>query len=782
MEINVAAGVGRDAGKENIPVRADIVIYRDTARTEAFIVGETKAPNEKSGIEQAESYARNLGADFFFWTDDGQTRKAYTTSKYPRKSNPIGDIPFWLGDQPSSSRLSKSFKLPAFKDENALRAVIRSCHDLIWEKQGHDPAKSFDELTKLLFLKLYDERETPSYYDFIVIAEELPKDTAKRIRQLLENAKKSERYRDVFATKFKEGKEETLEIDDFTIYQCVQKLQGYSLIATTENIAGADIKGTVFEEMVGNTFRGELGQFFTPRQIADFMVQLLDPQLDHKVIDPACGSGGFLILVIKHIKQKIKEQSPNLDENQVNQLIKDFALNNIFGTDINERMTRVAKMNMIMHGDGHSGIFNINGLFTVATDPEAAVRNIKPNTCKRAFSNPPFAGYEKDPEILRTFDLGKRKGNPISVTKEILFIERIIKLLDEGGKAGLVLPQGVFSDKKLKYVRDYIKKYTKILALIALPIWAFRPSGTGVRGSLLFFEKTVKPPEDYSIFVRKVDKIGYDSTGNPDETELPQVLKEYTEDKEEHLILFSELDSCFGYTKTGRIDPLFFVKESREKLATFAGSKFQLKTLEEVATFVRERYNTKKEPDEEFLYVEVNNVNVRTGQIKRQMRKGKDITQGTLVVHEGDIIFSRRWPDRGAITVISKEFDNALVVSEFSVLRIIDEKEINKQYLLNLIRTRQFLDMIDVYSTGEMSHRISEEDLKQVKIPVPPPEVQDRLLEEMERYQKEAVDLKQKAHGLEKQAQDKLIQALNLKKSDGKKKHIERFTFDRINE
>jgi len=459
IEINVAAGVGRDAGKENVPVRADIVIYRDIARTEAFIVGETKAPKETTGIEQAESYARNLGAEFFFWTNDGKNRTAYATSKYPNKSKSIVDIPFWLGDQPISSKLSKSHKLPPFKDENALRAVVRACHDLIWEKQGHDPAKSFDELAKLLFLKLYDERETPRYYDFVVTAEDMPSDTAKRIRKLLENAKNSERYRDVFATKFKEGKEETLEIDDFTIYQCVQKLQGYSLIATTENIAGADIKGTVFEEMVGNTFRGELGQFFTPRQIADFMVQLLNPQLDSKVIDPACGSGGFLILVIKHIKQKVKEQSPNLSDLEVANLVKEFALHNIFGTDINERMARVAKMNMIMHGDGHAGIFNINGLFVLPDAPEAAVRNIKPNSFKFSFSNPPFAGYEKDPSILKTFDLGKRKGKTISVTKEILFIERILKLLDEGGKAGVVIPQGIFSDKKLKYVRDYIKKH-----------------------------------------------------------------------------------------------------------------------------------------------------------------------------------------------------------------------------------------------------------------------------------------------------------------------------------
>jgi len=315
-----------------------------------------------------------------------------------------------------------------------------------------------------------------------------------------------------------------------------------------------------------------------------------------------------------------------------------------------------------------------------------------------------------------------------------------------------------------------------------LPIWAFRPSGTGVRGSLLFFEKRARPPEDYSIFVRKVDKIGYDSTGKPDDNELEQVLKEYRDQNEEQLVLFSELDSCFGYTNTGRIDPQFFIKESREKLATFEKSPFKLKPMAEVFTFIRERYNPKKEPDKDFLYVEVNHVNVRTGQIRKHLRKGKDITQGTLVVHTGDIIMSRRWPDRGAIAVIPEEFDNALVVSEFSVLQVKNEKETSKQYLLNLVRTRQFLDMIDVYSTGEMSHRISEEDLKRIKIPIPSPDVQEQLVKEMAQYQDEALELKQKARILERKALDKLVQTLNLKKSDGKKKHIERFTFDRINE
>jgi len=317
------------------------------------------------------------------------------------------------------------------------------------------------------------------------------------------------------------------------------------------------------------------------------------------------------------------------------------------------------------------------------------------------------------------------------------------------------LPQGVYSDKALKFVRDYIKRHCKILALIALPIWAFRPSGTGVRGSLLFIEKVKELPEDYKIFVKKVEHIGFDSTGKVDKNDFDLILEAYQkETNQDDWITFKELDNCLGYTNTGRIDPKFFIKESRDLLRMFEGSPYPLKRLNEVADFSKETYNPKKEPERDFLYIEVNDVNVVSGEIERRFRKGKDVTQATIVIHEGQIIVSRRWPDRGAIAIVPKDFEGALLVKEFSVLNV--KKGENREYLYHLFRTRQFLDLMDVYSTGEMSHRISEEDLKSIQIPVPPSDVQEKIVADILKKKREADKLRSHAERLENEARERL--------------------------
>lgn len=359
IDIEVPAGVGRDAGKRNIPVRADIVVYRDENKTKPLAIIETKAPKEKEGVAQAESYARNLGAEYHLWSN-GLYERAFKTSTYPNQSDPIARLPVWVEDKPLPQKVPKTETLRPFKDEEELRQVISFCHDLILEKLGHDPAKAFDEMTKLLFIKLYDEREVPSYYEFVVLAKETPHKVADRVRQLFDKAMSSSKYQDVFWSQFNtEPVPVTLELDDFSIFKIVQVLQGYSLVNTTENIQGADIKGTVYEQMVGNTFRGELAQFFTPREIVEFMVEIIRPDRESKILDPACGSGGFLIMTLRKLREWIKQENPNLSEAEIKASIKYFAEHKTYGIDINDRMVRVAKMNMIMHGDGHSGIFHI---------------------------------------------------------------------------------------------------------------------------------------------------------------------------------------------------------------------------------------------------------------------------------------------------------------------------------------------------------------------------------------------------------------------------------------
>ena len=237
--------------------------YRDHRRREPFLVIETKAPTEKGGIAQAESYARNLGADYHAWSD-GQTVRFFRTAKYQNQSAEVGNLPHWLGDNPIGQRLPKTHELPPFKDEPHLRAVVKVCHDRIFFRLGHDPAKAFDELMKLLFVKLYDERETPNFYEFMVLAGESHKETAVRINDMFHRSIGSRRYRDVFTTRFTPDHPPVIDLDDETVSFIVSQFQGYSLINTSATLQGADVKGTVFERMVGSTFRGELGVASTP--------------------------------------------------------------------------------------------------------------------------------------------------------------------------------------------------------------------------------------------------------------------------------------------------------------------------------------------------------------------------------------------------------------------------------------------------------------------------------------------------------------------------------------
>ena len=212
IDINVPAGAGREA--ERTVVTADIVAYRDRARHEPFIVVETKRPKEKAGVKQAESYSRNLGADFHVW-GAGAVTKYFRTARYIDRSAEIGNIPRWVGDAPVAERLPKTLQLPPFRDEPHLREVVKLCHDQIFFGIGHDPAKAFDELMKPCSVKL-DERETPRY-EFMVIAGETSTATANRIRQLFGKSISSRRYKDVFTTRFSDISALNLELDDETI-------------------------------------------------------------------------------------------------------------------------------------------------------------------------------------------------------------------------------------------------------------------------------------------------------------------------------------------------------------------------------------------------------------------------------------------------------------------------------------------------------------------------------------------------------------------------------------
>jgi len=594
-----------------------------------------------------------------------------------------------------------------FANEYELQKVIQRCHNILWERHGFDPAQAFDEFSKLLFVKLYDETT-------MVGARTVPKRSepaqqfAARIRWLFDQANRTPGFVDIFS----EGE---INVDDLAIYEVFRELQNYSLLETTSQVDGADVKGTIYENIIGNTFRGELGQFFTHRSIVEFMVRFVGIDESQIVYDPSCGSGGFLIMCAKIVRDKLQLTQPELSQDEINRKVKEYSRCHLIGTEINERTARVARLNLLMHGLDYSGIFTVNALRADASDDEQLRSLLDKSTgsIDVVFANPPFAGYEKDPTVLSKFELGQNgQGSVSAVTREVLFIERIIQVLRDGGVAGIVIPQGIFTNRNLGRARDYIKRHTQILAVIELPDWAFIPSGTSVRGSLLFVRKLSQVPAEYEVFMKRLVNIGFNSTGRPTtENDFPETVQEFQRQETRYLTPITGIGD--------RIDAKFYVPENRQVIALFRSNpKHRLVRLSEIGSFHTEKVNPHYTPEAEIDLIETSCVDPETLTISPKRIKGRDSNYTSLKrLQGGDILISRRRPYRGAIVIVPPELDGALAISEFSVLRLREGHD--SDYVVEILRSPQFVRLMTIYTTGEMSGRIAEKDLRRLQIPIP---------------------------------------------------------------
>jgi len=530
-----------------VPVRfgrmtkfADVVIFIiEDHRKIPYIVVECKAPGIIKGDDwlQAESYAQRLGAPYFIVTDG--TKLGWLWFKTGKRQGQSEKI---RSDFIPHTKIQKEGKsLIKFEDLNILSRVIQQCHDIIRNEEGRDPAESFDEMSKLLFAKIKDEKDIKNKKkrerEFIIKTNKVSKaldDTigsiADRVRNLFEEAKKD--FPKIYAEVESKiaHKLVTINLKDFTIYQIVGIIEPYTFIETGTDKHGVDIKGAMFEIFLKGTFRGPLGQFFTPREIIDFMIGVVDPKDNEIILDPGCGSGGFLIGAMQKVWSDMHEKYIQGKIDDLEEQKKIYAENRLFGMDINERLAWVAKMNMVFHGDGHGGIVHSNAL-TVTTRNKDLI-NKKYDVI---LTNPPFGSKINDPNILCN-----TRFEEISRTKltEVLFLALCINLLNPYGKLGIVLPDGILTNSSLKFVRDYIKKETIVKAVVSLPQETFMPYGSGVKASLLFLEKK-NPADPYhkqgSVFMAIAENIGYDATGRViEKNDFPKILEEYRKFEEKH--------------------------------------------------------------------------------------------------------------------------------------------------------------------------------------------------------------------------------------------------------
>lgn len=554
--------------------RADIVIWKSVQdkneNKSAFIVVECKAETvtiRKDDYYQGYNYAAWAGADFFVTTNLKETRIfKVVKGEIPKKLEEIVDIP--TAEMANNEKKVKELlnQTKAFTRDEFSRLLYK-CHNIIRNNDKLSPEAAFDEISKILFIKIRYERDNNRTQIF-------SKDAFVRLKDAY-NSMKSKDAPEFYQFLFEKTKEdfskdslfdpnETIKIRETSFEKIVEELQVYNLSTTSD-----DVKGIAFEKFLGRTFRGELGQFFTPRTIVDFMVSVLDPQEGEYICDPCCGSGGFLIRAFEYVREQIETELEKRKEEIKQELIPDnynklkskeqeeidakisdafakmnyevditnekgrlrtLSYNCIYGTDANPRMARTAKMNMIMHGDGHGGVhhhdglLNVNGIWdgrfdVILTNPpfgSRVDRDIKITEADRFTDEAKINAYIKrygeeyraalkqvndhiGESILDQFGVGKLSG-----LTEVLFIDRCLNLLKPGGRMGIVLPEGVLNNTNLQSVREYFEGRAKILLIVSIPQEVFMAAGATVKPSLMFFKRfTDEEQEQYDNIKKK---------------------------------------------------------------------------------------------------------------------------------------------------------------------------------------------------------------------------------------------------------------------------------------
>ena len=560
---------------------ADIIVYNESNNKIQIVVECIEENiNERQfqvAIDQAYSYAHALSAKYI-WVTSGIKNDYYEiVEMYPIERISISDIPKLHGNV-NRYKYIKGEVEPQEGSKAELMHKFKSAHDALWGGGALAPTTAFDELDKLIFCKIWDEKwkdNNPKTkgepFDFQIIS--YPEDREDR-QNLKAKSELEKRIRNLYAQGRKKDPEvfkEDIKLDKHKIYTVVQYLQDINLSKTD-----LDSKGLAFQSFMGDFFRGDFGQYFTPEPIVEFIVHFIGIEKDWKILDTSCGSGGFLL----HALKAVRDEADNIYENERGSVSwreywHEFAEKHLYGIEINEQISRVAKMNMIIHDDGHTNIVTNDGLKNNrAIEIENRNLNFQDGTFDLIMTNPPFGSkikadevsYYKDYELFETnlgiantkeriTDDNSKKKWRASQNTEILFLEKCHKYLKEGGYLAIVIPDGILTNATSQFVRDWMVEKFRIWAIISLPQHTFAHVKAGVKSSILFlqkhprsltekFEKTLveikakvkgekglnkeqkeekildlykeqifQYSSDYEVLMAEVENIGYDATG-----------------------------------------------------------------------------------------------------------------------------------------------------------------------------------------------------------------------------------------------------------------------------
>lgn len=516
----------------------DIIVYSDDECTQPYIIVECKKEDVselefEQAIKQGASYAYAIsGTIKYLWVTSGIRNQYFLIDKDSDLQQTIPDIPPFGETKIQQYKYAKGgrkqnelagddlikqkfFELETISEDELTRR-FKQAHNALWAGGELNPSEAFDELDKLVFCKIWDERKprrNGEPYDFQIFSEPIPRNASKKQIVAIETKISQELFKRIKAL-YAEGKKKDPEVfkDDIRLnHTKVKTVVGY-LEAINLNATDLDSKGKAFETFMGSYFRGDFGQYFTPRPIVDFIVQVLPIDNNSRVLDTSCGSGGFLLYALDKVRKQAGEFYADQVGDPANGIPEgrdhynywhNFAEKNLFGIEINEQIARTAKMNMIIHDDGHTNVISSDGLLK----PEALIersgnREFQYGTFDFIITNPPFGSSIKQTEkaYLHQYNLGNKDVSWLDIrnssvrgratqSTEILFIEQCWKFLDRGGFLAIVIPDGVLTNSSVQYVRDQIEEWYRIVAVISLPQTAFTNTGAGVKSSVLFLRK-----------------------------------------------------------------------------------------------------------------------------------------------------------------------------------------------------------------------------------------------------------------------------------------------------
>jgi type I restriction enzyme M protein len=704
-----------------------------------YIIVECKRKNRKDGRDQLEAYLRLSRAILGVWFN-GEER--LFLRKYEKNGKvffeEIPNIPMY------GQRIEDigKFKRADLKSTHNLKAIFKSIRNHL---AANTIGATRDEvlaqqLINLIFCKLFDEKFTPpdEIIKFRSGFGESNQDVEKRILNLFNEVKTTQP--EVF------DEQDKVTLDTNSIVYVVGELQNYSLISSSR-----DVVADAFETFIGKALKGEQGQFFTPRNVVKMIVDILQPKETDKIIDPACGSGGFLVEALRYVWDKTDDKYKKLgwNEGQIEKKKFEIATNNFRGIDKDYFLSKVAKAYMNLVGDGTTGIFCEDSLEKIINwKPETQIK-IQLGSFDILLTNPPFGS--KIPVVgedkLQQYDFGYKwkfdletnnwiKTNKLKDKEEpqILFIERCLALLKDGGKMGIVLPNGILGNEQQAYLRNYLTQKGDLFAIVDLPFETFSPNVT-IKTSVLFIQKG-KSFNQKELFISINQQCGHDKKGRPtDFDDLPNVERFFNQ----HL---SNENNFF-------INPLFlessfiakrYLQKYVDNLTKINRSKYPVVDFDNIIVTVHNGANIDDasiyvDKSEGIPYILVKSI-TKEGidfenlkYIRKDLIKNKDVKKNK--VSEETIIITRAG-NTGIAANIPPDLVNG-IASGFLINIHVDLKKVNQYYLVSYLNSEFGQLQLERIASGSILQSIRSSDLKKIKIILPSMEIQNKIGEKIKK-------------------------------------------------